>query len=653
MRLNRLFLLLGVGIIMPSIFLMYLGFSSLRAEKRLREKEVTERLGTSVDAWMLQVEASLQAAMEAHEGWQFSAVMDAQGHWIDPFRQAVEFSWPALTARRVARLAAIEHTDVIQKDYLKAADDYDLLAWNLESPPWTAELLLRAARCRRKAQAWAQAEESLDHVSRRYSDLHNEHGVPFGLLAATELAEIYAASSHIDRAINKALDILANLERRAWVVSWTDEKLFAQRLHAHLREWAPHMTEAQESRWQDLAQSLNARAARVQMLEQWQTDEWPRIQAILRAGGRTDRPTLVWPAHNDDLVLWMNPEIDADGGRRVRTEIAWCQRATIEELWRHSIRGSSAQAGFTAQIQPVAKGAVDGVKRRFNTIAPPMELHIRATGSSADAYVATRKRISWAIIFLAGVVFIMALRIARQSLEREVDVAWLSARFVDTLSPKIKALPSITEFIGHKLRLKGYRNPQEAEEYYALLREDTFRLKNIIEEVLDFSLIMGDRAPYPPLRFDWAPSLRQAIDGFRESGLGRGVAIDVASSLAACLIEGHEEALSRAVLILLENAVQYSPPDRVELHVLMRREGDHVLLDVVDHGDGISPSEQALVFDRFYRGASAQERSIPGAGLGLSVARYIIQAHHGTLTLQSTLRKGSTFTVRLPLFPIQ
>jgi two-component system sensor histidine kinase MprB len=165
--------------------------------------------------------------------------------------------------------------------------------------------------------------------------------------------------------------------------------------------------------------------------------------------------------------------------------------------------------------------------------------------------------------------------------------------------------------------------------------------------------LMDNRVPYPFSRFDWVPSLRQTIDVFRQSDRGRGVPIDFTSSLAACVIEGHEEALARAVLNVLENAVQYSPPDRVELRVLMHREGDHVLLDIVDQGDGISPSEQALVFDRFYRGASAQERSIPGAGLGLTLARYIIHAHQGTLTLQSTLRKGSTFTIRLPLFPIQ
>jgi signal transduction histidine kinase len=651
MRLKRHFLLFSVGIILPSVFLIYLGFSSLAAEKEVREKEVAERLGSSVEYWVTQVDAALQAAMEEHKGWQVSAVMDAQERWIDPFHESLEFSWPDLPARRAARLAVIEHTENSEKDYTKAADAYNFLAWDLESEPWKATLLLRAAGCWRKAHAWAQAEESLKHIGRGFSDVRNDRGIPFGLLAATDLADVYAASGQINLAIDKALDTLAAIQRRAWILAWKDEKIFAQRLHGHLSEWAPQMTEVQHTRWRSLAQTLNARAERVQMLEVWKADDWPRVQAILRAQGRMDQPTLVWPDHDEDLALWIHPEIDPDSGLRVRTQIAWCKREVIEELWRHSVRGSSIEAGFTAQLHPVSKSAVDGVKRRFDRIVPPMEFCVQATGSSHDAYVATRKKIFWTILFMTGVIFIVSLRVSWQSLEREMEVSWLKVRFIDNVTLKIKTPLSIIEFIAQKMKLKGYKNSQEAEEYYHLLQEDTARLKHVTEDVLDFSRLLDNRVPYPFVKFDWGPSLRRTIDIFLKSKLWRGVTIEYTSALSTCLIEGHEEVLARAVLNVLENAVHYSPSDRMAIQVLLRREEDHAVLDIVDQGDGISRSEQTLVFDRFYRGASAQERSIAGAGLGLTVARYIIQAHHGTITLQSTLGKGSTFTIRLPLFP--
>src|SRR6185436_14453664 len=132
--------------------------------------------------------------------------------------------------------------------------------------------------CSRKAHAWAQAEESLEHISRRYFDVRNEHGVPFGLLAAAELADVYAASGRTERTIDKSLATLANLEHHVWLVPWKDEKFFAERLHGHLREWSPQMTAAQKTRWQTFVKTLNARAARVQMLEDWQADDWPRVQ---------------------------------------------------------------------------------------------------------------------------------------------------------------------------------------------------------------------------------------------------------------------------------------------------------------------------------------------------------------------------------------
>jgi len=653
MRFNRLFLLCSLGVVIPSMILIGLGFFSLRTEKRLREKQVAERLGSSVEVWIMQIDAALQSAMAQHKGWEFSGVLDSEGRWIEPFHQTVEFSWPALSSSSAARLAAIERTESVENSQIKAANDYELLAWNLANPQWKAALLLRAAVCRRKTQAWPQAQESLEHVGRRYADLRNDHGTPFGLLVAIEFAELYAASGHMEHAIDKTLETLTNLEHRGWLLSWKSEKLFTQRLHERLRAWAPSMTEAQKSRWHARIQVFNARAARVHMLEDWQADDWPSIQALLRAEARLDRPTLVWPEHAADLALWINPDMDPDTGQRRRTQIAWCQPTTMEELWRHSNRGSATEAGFTAQIHPVSKSAVDGLKGQLTLLVPPMELRIRATGSSADAYAATRKKMYWTMIVLASVAFVMTLKIMWHSLKRELDVAWLKTRFVTTAFSEIQTPPSIIEFIGQRIRLKGYENSQQAENYYTMLKEEMLRLKNLIEDVLDFSRQMDNRVPYPLIRFDWVPALRQTIERFQQSERGRAAVIDFTLSLPACFIEGHPEALARAVLNVLENAVTYSSPDRGTLRVLLRQQQDHVLLDITDHGDGISLSEQPLVFNRFWRGAAAHKRSLSGAGLGLSIARYIIQAHHGTLTLQSALGKGSTFTIRLPLFPVQ
>ncbi|CAM4269012.1 histidine kinase [Bordetella tumbae] len=112
-------------------------------------------------------------------------------------------------------------------------------------------------------------------------------------------------------------------------------------------------------------------------------------------------------------------------------------------------------------------------------------------------------------------------------------------------------------------------------------------------------------------------------------------------------IWGDRARLKQAAMIALDNAIKYSPAaTTVEVSVRASAQGE---LIVRDHGVGCAEQDLPHVFDRFYRGTLARERWAAGSGLGLSIARWIVQKHQGTVDFSSTAGKGSTFTVRLPL----
>jgi two-component system OmpR family sensor kinase len=113
-------------------------------------------------------------------------------------------------------------------------------------------------------------------------------------------------------------------------------------------------------------------------------------------------------------------------------------------------------------------------------------------------------------------------------------------------------------------------------------------------------------------------------------------------------VMGDEEQLYRLVSNLMVNAIQHTPIGE-KVRVVLDRSDHHALIQIQDTGIGIAPEEQARIFERFYRVSSARSRSTGGSGLGLAIARAIVQAHHGSLQVQSELGKGSTFTIRLPL----
>jgi CheY-like chemotaxis protein len=107
------------------------------------------------------------------------------------------------------------------------------------------------------------------------------------------------------------------------------------------------------------------------------------------------------------------------------------------------------------------------------------------------------------------------------------------------------------------------------------------------------------------------------------------------------------DAIEQAVLNLLHNAVKYSGGSR-DIGLSLQKKENHAIIKIVDHGIGIAPQEQQKIFDKFYRVPSPENERIVGTGLGLALVSHIVEAHKGRLEIESTLGKGSTFSIYLP-----
>ncbi len=108
-----------------------------------------------------------------------------------------------------------------------------------------------------------------------------------------------------------------------------------------------------------------------------------------------------------------------------------------------------------------------------------------------------------------------------------------------------------------------------------------------------------------------------------------------------------EEKVRQVVGNLVQNAIKYSP-EGGEVRVVLRPTRTAIRIDVEDDGLGIAADEIAHVFEKFYRSSGHEGRSIEGTGLGLDIARELVQRMGGDLTATSTLGRGSTFSVRIP-----
>ena len=137
--------------------------------------------------------------------------------------------------------------------------------------------------------------------------------------------------------------------------------------------------------------------------------------------------------------------------------------------------------------------------------------------------------------------------------------------------------------------------------------------------------------------------------GGDESGVAMTLRLD--SSSRDLIIDGDVNQLEQVFVNLMSNAIKFTPRGGT-VTVSARRvlaDGDYVEVQVADTGIGIPAKEFPNVFKRFFRASTATQASIPGFGIGLSLVHSIVREHHGTITFDSTVGKGTVFTVKLPV----
>lgn len=131
--------------------------------------------------------------------------------------------------------------------------------------------------------------------------------------------------------------------------------------------------------------------------------------------------------------------------------------------------------------------------------------------------------------------------------------------------------------------------------------------------------------------------------------LAKNKKITIKQQLPDVSFEGNAGTLSELFVILLDNAIKYSQP-KTSIEVTGQRTDHHLKVEVTDHGMGIDAKDLPLIFERFYRTDTSRTQSeTQGYGLGLSIAKQIVERHHGTISASSVPQQGTTFTIELPL----
>lgn len=226
----------------------------------------------------------------------------------------------------------------------------------------------------------------------------------------------------------------------------------------------------------------------------------------------------------------------------------------------------------------------------------------------------------------------------------------LKDEFLATLSHELRTPLNAILGWAHMLRT-GKVSPSSLDRALASIERNAQAQAHLVADILDVSRIISGKLPFNAAAVQLRPSIEAALDAVRPAALAKGIELKSELDPSAVDIIGDADRLQQVFWNLLSNAVKFTGNGgRVEISAT--RAPSHVVATVADTGIGIGDEFLPYVFDRFRQGDASSTRHHGGLGLGLAIARHLVELHGGTVKASSTGQgQGATFTVELPLPP--
>lgn len=186
--------------------------------------------------------------------------------------------------------------------------------------------------------------------------------------------------------------------------------------------------------------------------------------------------------------------------------------------------------------------------------------------------------------------------------------------------------------------------------FVEIIKAHALRLSDLTMDLLTLATLESESFQLKPEPIDLPALVHEVLEGIRPLGLKKRQELGALLEDGLPAIEADRGRLRQVLINLLDNAVKFTPEEgKISLEVGLNAERNGVAVHVKDHGIGIPSSDLPRIFERFYRVDKARSREQGGTGLGLAIVKHIVEAHHGNVSVKSTLGQGSDFCVTLPL----
>ncbi len=697
---KRLIALFILTIFLPSAVLSVFGIRAIRNEKfRLSQqfenenRRIADILKTKVSSQLKDIETVIQNLVQypMFSDKDYQAIKEllitglVENNLIDQvffiykdeealfplFQPVLEKRFPGSTLlldeNQQKKLKSAEEFEFVHRDYKMAISFYNELFVHLRDKNIQAQMLNHIARNSTKLKKYNQAINIYSRIIDNYQESTTSFDLPLVLIAQLGIIDCYRGLGESVNALKKSLDVYKKILKNSWDLSESQFKTYTsivnETITNALSKTSADFSDKEENKY-EFEQLKNIYQDRI---EQWQIMNDLKKECIPELSHILSQPEtyIRTPFRhsktigNKDFLLSsvLIPDKDKKnslGILGVKIKNDYIERDLLNNIIENIQFGENTNltisnlSGRNLYGKRVPSDESAKITTFFEDNFPPWRIEISHLETGGMGIIDIHKSFYFWTILTLIIVLSFGVVLIVKTVAHEMKVLKIKSDFVSAVSHEFKTpLTSITALIERLLKGK-VKNPARMKQYFSVISQDTDRLTRLVGNILSFSKIEEGKKEYDFEDTDITQWLDQTIEDFRKGSIQKGIKIHTQIPDNIPHLKIDRNALAQAVNNLLDNAIKFSMKKN-EVNVIIKSEKNHLIIKVKDYGIGIPQAESDKIFEKFYRGKNAIRYSVRGTGLGLTLVTHIVETHGGSISVESKVGQGSTFSLSLPI----